>query len=161
MVTLSKSISGYGLPMSLLLMKPELDIWAPGEHSGTFRGNQLAFVGASAALEYARDNNLETTTRAKASFLERLLRREILPLDDNIVIRGIGLIWGIDFSNFGDAVLAEKIASRCFELGLLVETVGRDNRVVKIIPPLTIEEDLLEKGCLIIKQAIIECLALP
>ena len=51
MVTLSKSISGYGLPMSLVLIKPELDIFKPAEHNGTFRGNQMAFVGAKAAIE--------------------------------------------------------------------------------------------------------------
>jgi diaminobutyrate-2-oxoglutarate transaminase len=52
LVTLSKSISGYGLPMSLLLMHPDLDAWLPGEHTGMFRGFQLSFVGASAALDF-------------------------------------------------------------------------------------------------------------
>lgn len=51
LVTLSKSIGGYGLPVSLLLLRPELDVWEPGEHTGTFRGNQLAFVAGAAALE--------------------------------------------------------------------------------------------------------------
>ncbi|MFC8586505.1 aspartate aminotransferase family protein, partial [Streptomyces sp. NPDC057217] len=47
-VTLSKSISGYGLPMALCLFRPELDLWEPGEHNGTFRGNNPAFVTATA-----------------------------------------------------------------------------------------------------------------
>jgi diaminobutyrate-2-oxoglutarate transaminase len=154
MVTLSKSISGYGLPMSLLLMRPELDIWGPGEHSGTFRGNQLAFVGASAALEYTRNNNLAATIEANASFIENFLRNHILPLNKNITIRGVGMIWGIDFSNLAETNLARRIAWRCFELGLLVETVGRDDTVIKVIPPLTIEKEVLERGLLIIKRAI-------
>ncbi len=49
-VCLSKSISGYGLPMALTLMKPEHDVWGPGEHNGTFRGHNPAFVTAPAAL---------------------------------------------------------------------------------------------------------------
>jgi diaminobutyrate-2-oxoglutarate transaminase len=154
MVTLSKSISGYGLPMSLLLMRPELDIWEAGEHSGTFRGNQLAFVGAAAALEYMKNNNLGATIKANASFTENFLTSHILPLHKHITIRGIGMIWGIDFSNFTETNLAKKIARRCFELGLLVETVGRDDTVIKVIPPLNIEKEVLEKGLLIIKQAI-------
>lgn len=48
-VTVSKSLSGYGLPMALVLFKPELDVWGPGEHNGTFRGNNMAFVTARAA----------------------------------------------------------------------------------------------------------------
>lgn len=52
MVVLSKSISGFGLPMALLLMKPELDIFRPAEHNGTFRGSQLSFVGGTAGIRY-------------------------------------------------------------------------------------------------------------
>ena len=47
-VTLSKSLSGYGLPFAVVLIKPELDVWKPGEHNGTFRGNNHAFVTATA-----------------------------------------------------------------------------------------------------------------
>src|SRR3546814_16069124 len=47
-VTLSKSISGSGLPMALVPIKPEYDVGAPGEHNGPFRGNNAAFVPATA-----------------------------------------------------------------------------------------------------------------
>ena len=57
MITLSKSIGG-GLPLSLLFMRPELDQWKPGEHTGTFRGNNLAFIAATAALDYWTNNDL-------------------------------------------------------------------------------------------------------
>ena len=156
MVTLSKSIGGYGAPMSLLLMKPHLDIWSPGEHSGTFRGYQLAFVGAKAALEFRQDRDLERDVAAKSVFLEDFLNTEIAPLRDGIAIRGVGMIWGIDFSACGGATFAANVASRCFKLGLIVERVGREDTVFKIMPPLTIETDLLEKGCSIIRQAVLE-----
>lgn len=157
MVTVSKSISGYGGPMSLLLMKPGLDIWSPGEHNGTFRGYQLAFVGAKAALEYREAHGLEQQVAAKGAFLEEFLNNEIAPLGAGLGIRGIGMIWGIDVSAAGGASRAAAIASRCFELGLILERVGRDDTVIKIMPPLNIERELLERGCSIIKRAFQDC----
>lgn len=157
MVVLSKSISGYGFPMSLLLIKPEFDIWEPGEHTGTFRGNQLAFVGGTAALEYRENTNLEQEVKVKEFFLKSFLTEEIAPISDKIGIRGIGLIWGIDLANFGGASFAKKITSRCFELGLIVERVGRNDTVIKLLPPLTIELSTLQKGCSIIKEAFFDC----
>ncbi len=153
MVVLSKSISGYGFPMSLLLIKPEFDIWQPGEHTGTFRGNQLAFVGGTAALEYKEITNLEQEIKVKEAFLKNFLLEKIASINEKIEIRGLGLIWGIDIARFGKIDLAKKIASRCFELGLIIEKVGRDNTVLKILPPLNIEMSILEKGCSILEQA--------
>ncbi|MHC5777985.1 diaminobutyrate--2-oxoglutarate transaminase [Nostoc sp.] len=158
MVVLSKSISGYGFPMSLLLIKPELDIWEPGEHTGTFRGNQLAFVGGTAALEYRESNNLEEDVKVKEFLLKKFLTEEIAPISDSIKIRGIGMIWGIDVANFGCTNFAQKITSRCFELGLIIERVGRNDTVIKVLPPLTIEMSTLQNGCSIIKQAFNDCL---
>ena len=159
MVVLSKSISGYGFPMSLLLIKPDLDIWAPAEHTGTFRGNQLAFVGGTAALELRENTGLEREVKVKAAFIEDFLTREIKSISPEIDIRGIGLIWGIDLANFGGEPLAKTITSRCFELGLIVERVGRNDTVLKILPPLSIEMSTLQKGCSILKQAFSECVA--
>lgn len=157
-VILSKSISGYGFPMSILLIKPELDIWEPGEHNGTFRGNQLAFIGATAAIEYREKHNLEEDVNVKECFLKSFLTKEIVSINKNIKLRGIGMIWGIDFNKFDGASLAKAIASRCFELGLIIERAGRDDTVIKILPPLTIEMSTLQKGCSIIKQALSDCL---
>jgi diaminobutyrate-2-oxoglutarate transaminase len=157
-VILSKSISGYGFPMSVLLIKPELDIWEPGEHNGTFRGNQLAFVGATAALEYRESSNLEQDVKAKELFLKNFLSQQILPISENIAIRGIGMIWGIDLANFGDSSLAKKIGTNCFEKGLIIERAGRNDTVIKLLPPLTIDMPTLKEGCSIMKAAFDECL---
>lgn len=156
MVVLSKSISGYGFPMSLLLINPDLDIWEPGEHTGTFRGNQLAFVAGAAALEYRQINNLEQDVKIKEFFLKNFLNEEIASISEKIKVRGLGMIWGIDVADCGGSVFAKKITSRCFELGLIVESVGRNDTVIKILPPLTIEIPILQKGCSIIKQAFEE-----
>ena len=159
MVILSKSISGYGFPMSLLLINPDLDIWSPAEHTGTFRGNQLAFIGGAAALELREVTDLEKDVNAKAAFLESFLHQEIKSINEYIDIRGIGLIWGIDLTHCGGESLAKKITTRCFELGLIVERVGRNDTVLKILPPLSIEISTLQKGCSLIKQAFTECMA--
>jgi diaminobutyrate-2-oxoglutarate transaminase len=158
LVTLSKSISGYGGPMSLLLMKPQLDVWQPAEHNGTFRGYQLSLVGATAALEYRKTINLEFHQKEKETFLESFLKTEIRPLADSIDIRGVGMIWGVDFSREPNGPdVAKRIAARCFELGLIIERAGRGDTVLKIMPPLTIEMALLKKGCSLIARAIKDC----
>ncbi|ADM70127.1 Diaminobutyrate--2-oxoglutarate transaminase [Paenibacillus polymyxa E681] len=153
MVVLSKSISGYGLPMSLLLLKPELDIWSPGEHNGTFRGNQLAFVGAKAALEFRDTVELEAQVKEKEAFVQQFLREHIQSIDPLIEIRGMGLIWGIDVSHLGEA-FAKEVATLCFSRGLIIERAGRNDTVIKIMPALTISFENLRKGCDIIKESM-------
>ncbi|WP_068501340.1 diaminobutyrate--2-oxoglutarate transaminase [Paenibacillus kribbensis] len=153
MVILSKSISGYGLPMSLLLLKPELDIWSPGEHNGTFRGNQLAFVAAKAALEFRDTVGLEAEVKEKEAFVQQFLREHIQTIDPLIAIRGLGLIWGIDVSHLGEA-FAKEVAALCFKNGLIIERAGRNDTVIKIMPALTISLENLRKGCDIIKESM-------
>ncbi len=156
-VILSKSISGFGLPMSMLLFKPEYDVFNPAEHNGTFRGNQLAFVGAKAGIDYYTQNNLDSIVREKEQIIREFLENEILPLDSRLTIRGIGMIWGIDFSGI-DSSLAATISHKCFDKNLVIELAGRKDCVLKILPPLTIEKDDLYKGLAIIKDSCITCL---
>lgn len=154
MIILSKSISGYGLPMSLLLIKPELDCWAPAEHTGTFRGNQLAFVAATSALNYwSEQGSFEKKIQKKESYLNHFLNNQIAAMDPRIKIRGLGMIWGIDLSFFEESRI-KSIVTNCFTSGLIIERSGRKDSVLKLIPPLTIEDDLLEKGCKIIAECV-------
>jgi diaminobutyrate-2-oxoglutarate transaminase len=153
-VVLSKSIGGYGLPMSILLMKPELDIWKPGEHNGTFRGNQLAFVAAKAALELREKINLDTLVKEKEKIVNKFLKEHILTIDDDISIRGMGLIWGIDFSKIEEKISTKEIITNCFESGLIIESAGRNGTVIKIMPSLTIENESLKKGLHILNNSI-------
>jgi len=157
-VTLSKSISGYGLPMSLVLIRPQYDIWKPGEHTGTFRGHQLAFVGAAAAIDYAREHGVEAQVARKGEWVGRFLKEHIATLDARLEIRGVGLIWGIDFAKAGGSETANRVSTTCFENGLIAETCGRRDAVVKLLPPLTIDDALLEKGCQVIRDATSKCI---
>ena len=157
MVVLSKSISGFGMPMSLLLMKPELDIFRPAEHNGTFRGNQLSFVGGKAGIEFYNNSHIDEEVKRKALIVENYLKNEILHLDSRLSYRGIGLIWGVDFMKI-DAQKALECSHACFDRGLVIELAGRHDSVLKIMPALTIEDDVLVEGLNIIKESVLSIL---
>jgi len=144
-VTVSKSLSGYGLPLALCLFKPELDIWEPGEHNGTFRGNNPAFVTATAALEaYWANDQLEKQTLLHGEQVERALAKIQADHPEDIKeFRGRGLVWGLEFR---DADRAARVTARSFTLGLLVENSGPDGEVVKLLPPLTATFSELDEG---------------
>ncbi|MCD8518077.1 MAG: diaminobutyrate--2-oxoglutarate transaminase [Burkholderiaceae bacterium] len=150
-ITLSKSLSGYGLPLALVLMRPELDVWSPGEHNGTFRGHCPAFVTATAALDFWADNDLEMSVRKKSKLVQRRLDAMVQDPEIEADIRGRGLIWGVEFS---DRELAAQVSQACFERGLIIETAGIDDQVLKLLPSLTIDEADLNHGLDIIEQSL-------
>lgn len=154
-VTQSKSIGGYGMPFALVLIKPELDIWEPGEHNGTFRGYQLSMVAAKAGLELMLQERVEEKVRRQEPVIARYME-EIRALDpDRIKTRGIGFVWGIDFWRYDrDGVMSKKVLDICFENGLIVERVGRGNTVVKVFPELLIDEETLCRGLEILKRSV-------
>ena len=151
-VCLSKSLSGYGLPFAIDLIKPHLDVWDPGEHNGTFRGHNPAFVTAVEALSYWEDDALNKEVEAKAATaLERLERIAASHPDAGLAVRGRGLIQGLVFD---DPDLPARVSEECFENGLIIETAGRDGEVLKLLPPLTITEEALAEGLDIIESAV-------
>ena len=158
MVTMSKSISGFGLPMALLLIRPELDIFRPAEHNGTFRGNQLSFVGGAAGIRYFKAHKLDEECRRKGAVIEKFLHERILPLDSRLTCRGLGMLWGIDFASI-DGSLALKAVHEGFDRGIIMEVAGRGDSVLKLMPPLTIEDEVLLEGLAIVEQAVKAALA--
>ncbi|MGB5809892.1 MAG: diaminobutyrate--2-oxoglutarate transaminase [Polyangiales bacterium] len=140
-VCLSKALSGYGLPFALTLFRPELDVWQPGEHNGTFRGNNLAFVTARAALDrYWQDDRLERAVHEKATTVSCALER--LADEFGGEARGKGLIQGVAL----DPETTGSICREAFKRGVVIETSGARDEVLKILPPLTIPPDVLEDG---------------
>jgi diaminobutyrate-2-oxoglutarate transaminase len=151
-VCLSKSLSGSGLPLAVTLLKPELDKWEPGEHNGTFRGNNPAFATATRALElFWSDDELTREVRRKADRVVAGLTR-IRDEHDGLYteVRGRGLIQGL-----GTTVpeAAGAVARAAFERGLLIETAGPAGEVVKLLPPLIVDDDALDRGLDILDQA--------
>ena len=141
------------MPLAMVLFKPELDLFNPGEHNGTFRGFQLSMVTAKAGLEFMINNKIEDEVKRKEKIVKDYLEKEIKPLlKKEYDIRGIGLIWGLDFK---DGKLSRGVLDECFKNGLLIELAGREDSVLKIMPALTIDDNLLIEGLEIIKKSII------
>ncbi|MDO9168250.1 MAG: diaminobutyrate--2-oxoglutarate transaminase [Methylobacter sp.] len=158
MVTVSKSLSGYGLPFAVVLFKPELDQWKPGEHNGTFRGNNLAFVTATAAIDhYWSDDGFTKEIKRKGHYISERLADIVNNFGEgNFTTRGLGMFQGIHCVN-GD--LAGKITRKAFQQGLIIETSGADDQVIKFFCPLVISDENLKKGIDIVEQAIKEVCA--
>jgi len=151
-VCLSKSIGGFGLPFALTLIKPEYDLWNPGEHNGTFRGNNLSFIAATEALSYWEDGRMEQELKVKSAMIENALQTM---LDDHpqcgARLKGKGMILGIAFD------VPEQAAQLCkaaFERGIIMETSGPNDEVAKLMPPLTIETELLARGLALVAEAM-------
>ncbi len=152
LVCLSKSISGYGLPMSLVLIRPEIDVWQPGEHTGTFRGNNLAFITAAEALSYWQDDAFSHEIGEKSQYATGLLRQMAQRHPEaRAHVRGRGLIQAVVFPEAGSA---EKISQAAFERGLIVETCGPRDEALKLLPPLTITREELSQGISILSESL-------
>jgi diaminobutyrate-2-oxoglutarate transaminase len=154
-VLLSKSLSGFGAPFSIVLMRPELDVWQPGEHNGTFRGNNLAFVGATAVIQhYWSDGAFSAGIQLRSDLIRDCLSKVANSLPTGAAkIKGRGLLIGIKFN---DPTIATAVSERAFEHGLIVETCGRYHHVLKLLPPLNISLEDLQLALDIITEAILE-----
>ena len=152
-ITMAKSIGGMGMPFALTLFRPELDKWSPGEHNGTFRGFQLATVAGKAALEYMLENHVEDEVKRKSALVDAYLAENLTSAAPKATYRGIGLIWGIDFGAYPEGT-AKKVSAECFKRGLVIELAGRQDCVLKPMPPLVISDDDLIRGLSIIMDAV-------
>lgn len=138
-VCLSKSLSGFGLPAALVLVREELDVLQPGENSGTFRGNNLGVKAASLMIDLYTSAACQERSARNESLLEAFVRA----LPAGVRARGRGLIYGIDL---GTPELAARVQDRLKDDGVLVERCGGQPRVVKIMPPITAEPENLEQA---------------
>ncbi|MFN7003330.1 MAG: diaminobutyrate--2-oxoglutarate transaminase [Roseinatronobacter sp.] len=151
LIPLAKSLSGMGLPMAALLIRPDLDIWKPAEHNGTFRGNNHAFVTARVAIEkfWADDAFQRATAEKSATLTQRL--QDIARYVPGATLKGRGMMQGIDL---GSGEMAATVCATCFAHGLIIETSGAHDEVVKVLAPLTIPQEQLAKGLDILEAAV-------
>jgi diaminobutyrate-2-oxoglutarate transaminase len=151
LIPLAKSFSGMGLPFAALLVRPQHDQWKPGEHNGTFRGNGHAFVTARVAMEkFWADGAFQKDVAGKAAHLTARLTG-IASLIDGARLKGRGMMQGVDM---GSGTLAADICARCFDDGLIIETSGAHDEVVKVLAPLTIEAEQFDRGLNILEAAV-------
>lgn len=152
-ITLAKGIGGAGTPMAMNLVKPEHDQhWQPGEHTGTFRGQNLSFIAGREALRYFEDDTLMQQTRQKGEVMRQALQAiaDTYP-EKGFEVRGKGMMQALDVH---DGALSKAIANDCFEHGLLFGPCGLGGEVMKMIPPLTIPDEDLHKGISILADAV-------
>jgi diaminobutyrate-2-oxoglutarate transaminase len=153
LIVLSKSLSGFGLPMSILLIRPELDEWLPGEHNGTFRGNAHAFITAEVALRkfWATTDFAQTVSRRATTVTECLAG--LTKLIPGSRVKGRGMMQGLDVR---DGEVSAAIRRTCVENGLLIEAAGPEDEVIKVFAPLTTDDEVLERGLKILQSAVEE-----
>ena len=151
-VTLSKSLSGFGLPFAVVVMRRELDQWEPGEHNGTFRGNNHAFVTAAAALEHFwTTDEFANSVKAKGAIIRERMQKIVRRHGpDSLFVKGRGMMIGI---NCPDGETAAAICAEAFENGLVIETSGNHSQVVKCLCPLIISEEQIDKAMTILDAA--------
>lgn len=155
-ICMSKSIGGYGLPLAITLLKPEHDIWGPGEHNGTFRGNNLGIIAATEALTYWETNDFAKSVQEKSTIVKTRMEKivECFP-QLHATTRGRGLMRGIVCGD-GKKDYAKKVCAKAFEKGLIIETSGPNDEVIKFLGPLIIDESGLHKGFDLLEEAIEE-----
>ena len=142
-VCLAKGVGGWGTPMALNLVKPEIDKhWSPGEHTGTFRGQNLSFVAGREALTYFENDELMAEVKRKAKVMHAAMH-SVVQRHPQLELTGKGMILGL---NVGSTEASKAIVNQCFENGLMIASCGTGGRVIKLIPPLTIPDQDLEQG---------------
>lgn len=151
-ITLSKSLSGFGVPFAVTLLRPELDIWEPGEHNGTFRGNNHAFVTASKALEHFwADDQFVQSVQHKGQLIKAGMQNIVQNYPQHkLFVKGRGMMLGISCP---DGEIAAAVSHAAFERGLIIETSGNHSQVVKCLCPLTITEAQISKALSILSDA--------
>lgn len=152
LVTVSKSISGFGLPMSLLLLDKKIDVWDSGEYNGTFRGFSYAFITSKIMIEKYWMNPLFEEELSGKSNLISVELDNIVERFDGLIreVRQLGMVVGIEFC---DADLASSVRDNCFDYGVVVECCG-EGRVLKLLPPITATSHELREGCALVGRAI-------
>jgi diaminobutyrate-2-oxoglutarate transaminase len=152
MVTLSKSLSGLGLPFAITLIRRDLDVWQPGEHNGTFRGNNHAFVTATAALDHFwSDDSFAADVRRKSEYVTQRLAQIAASAPQDLTVKGRGMMQGLSFA---DPAEAGAVSREAWRRGMIIETSGPNDEVVKCLCPLTISNTDLERGLTLLAQSV-------
>jgi len=157
-ICVSKSISGLGLPMAINLVRRSLDTWSPGEFTGTFRGNNLAFATSATMLEtYWTTADQEKATEERGI----LVRNHLSAISEEFSggewqVRGNGMLSGLQVSS-GD--LADAICDAAFADRLIVETCGAGGKTIKILAPIVTSMEQLTGGLTRLRGAVASTLS--
>ncbi|HTZ43394.1 MAG TPA: diaminobutyrate--2-oxoglutarate transaminase family protein [Jatrophihabitans sp.] len=161
-VCTSKALSGIGTPLGLIIYRKEIDVWAPGSHTGTFRGNQIGFATGVRTLKIFQREGVLANVRARGQQVAGIFG-QLADVPQVRDVRGLGLMWGIELHDpaTGQALpgLAKTVQQVALHHGLIVELGGRGDSVVRILPPLNATEELIEAACTLLVGTIRRCAA--
>lgn len=163
-ITLSKAIGG-GLPLAVVVYHEDLDVWEPGAHAGTFRGNQLAMAAGEATIDYVLEHDLDEHAASVGKRLRDRLESTAERFDVIGDVRGRGLMLGVEFGDpdaewqgagphAPDGDFAKAVQAECFDRGLIVELGGRDGATVRFLPPLIVSELQIDEIATIFDEAV-------
>jgi diaminobutyrate-2-oxoglutarate transaminase len=158
----SKALSGVGTPLGIIIYRNDLDCWQPGAHTGTFRGNQPGFAAGVETIRIFERDRILDNVRARGKQIESILKPlEVLPTVREV--RGLGLLWGIELHDPETGApatrLAKEVQHQALESGLIVERGGREDCVVRLLPPLNVSELIVERACTLLAQVVRRCSA--
>jgi diaminobutyrate-2-oxoglutarate transaminase len=158
-IVASKALSGIGQPIAIILYDERLDTWAPGAHTGTFRGNQLAFAAGAEAVRIVRRDDVLGNVRQRAAQIQQ--RFDALRGHPSVRdVRGRGLMWGIELVDppgRPPGELAGRVQAEALRQGLIVELGGRHDVVVRLLPPLNVSPEVVDMACSILIDTIERC----
>jgi diaminobutyrate-2-oxoglutarate transaminase len=156
---MSKGIGGVGFPISAVLYKKSIEAWGPGDHVGTFRGNQVSLAACNGAMDFIKKFPLKEHVSRMSDVLLKGLRELAQTYNAIGDVREKGLMIGIEFVK--DRVrktaypeFATKFKQNCFQRGLIFEIGGHFSNVARILPPLVITETMIAKGLSLMKEAL-------
>ena len=153
-MTVGKAI-GNGHPLSATVYREELDTWGPGGHTGTFRGYNVAMRAALRSIEYIEARDLLNHATDLGSYIRTRLARVDSPLVGQV--RGMGLFVGAEFVDADGRPAPEAVSAvrqYCMERGVLPWGGGRDDNVLRLLPPLVMTREQAETGLDIVCDAI-------
>ncbi|HEV9035850.1 MAG TPA: aspartate aminotransferase family protein, partial [Puia sp.] len=157
-ITMSKGLGGIGFPISAILYNTSIESWGAGDHIGTFRGNQVSIAAGNGAFDFVRRYDIATHVKEMGEYLMSRLRR--LKEEFSVIgeVRGEGLIIGIEYvkdplSRTPDPEIARKIRKNCFQAGLLFELGGHYGNVIRFLPPLIVNRQIIDNALAIFERA--------
>lgn len=161
--TWAKSMGG-GMPIGAVIGKAEImDAVKPGLIGGTYLGNPLSCVASLASINFMQKNNINAAGEKVGKIVREKFNQLQEKYPENITdVRGLGAMLAIEFFNpntkLPDGISTKAIVDKCLSKGLIVITSGTYGNCIRILSPLFIEDEILEKGLMILEETIKEIL---
>jgi acetylornithine/N-succinyldiaminopimelate aminotransferase len=148
-MTLAKGLGG-GVPIGAFLAKNDAMAFVPGDHGSTFGGNVLTCAAAYASTKYIIDNDIPAHTIEMGKYLESALNTLMNNHEFITEIRGMGLLWAIEFNS----EMSPAVVAACNEAGILLNPMRPT--AVRLMPPLTVTKEEIDEAIARLEAGLME-----